>query len=988
VKYELAIETTNPLVVRNNLLNLRADANLKLIGSYYQPVITGQVKADEGAQIHVQGRLFTFERGELTFLNEARIEPTLNLQAHTKVGSYDIALNISGTPGDMQTNWSSTPQLSESDVYSVLLTGKPSDRTTSAEMAQVQAVALLSDEVGSRVTQGLGRFLGGNTRVRVEPNLIASETDPGTRLTIGQDFTSNLRATYSMNLADSNDQIWIVEYTLRGRLNVNAVKQSDNTYRGELRHDVRFGGGPLTGEPKRAAAGVKTRVGSVSVRGNRLFSDAELLKRLKIKTQSQYDFLTVQNGADRLRKFYRDRSYLEVKIRPEVSMRGSIADVVVEVEEGAPTEIQVLGFNAPGGLTKQIKADWSNGLFGAQREAEVVQALRNYLLERGWLESKVESAVSGDEKKLVRLTVTPGRHFNRIEIVFRGAEATQSKRLMQALSASGMKDRLQTNPDDTVAYLAGFLHREGYLWATVGRPISELPDLGTDARFVVTVKSGPRAHLGRIEFSGNRALTDPQLRVGLKVRDGMVVGSSLAESLRQAVQEKYWREGYRDVDIAPATKQRDADGTVDLAFQVEERRQTVISSIRVEGNVGTSEAYIRQRLGMKEGDVYDFVKANASRKKFYDTNAFTQMEIAQQPVEAGPGATPSTQKPVDLLLRVREPKPFQIRYGPTYDSDRGPGAIVDFENRNTLGSARTLGARFLYDSLETEQRLYISQPFLREWPVKTTLSASRETQRISAYDGTRLRLTWQEDVTLGKKFNVSAGFTWEHVDVKSNTRSLVYATSYSTSPLFASLTRDTRDDVLDAYHGSFQSVAADYAPRFFPGSMPYYRLFPQFFTYRPLAKAPQYDQPSGRAMPGLLFASAVRIGLSAPIGQTLLPTERFFAGGGTSIRGFEQDTVGPKLPNGSPAGGNAMFVANEELRFPLYRKLTGATFLDVGNVYPAISDFTFRDLRAGAGGGLRFRLGFLLLRFDYGFNLNRRPGEKSGTWFFSLGQMF
>jgi len=117
-------------------------------------------------------------------------------------------------------------------------------------------------------------------------------------------------------------------------------------------------------------------------------------------------------------------------------------------------------------------------------------------------------------------------------------------------------------------------------------------------------------------------------------------------------------------------------------------------------------------------------------------------------------------------------------------------------------------------------------------------------------------------------------------------------------------------------------------------------------------------------------------------------SERFFAGGGTTVRGFEQDKLGPLDRFGNPLGGNAMLILNNELRFPFISILDAVGFVDIGNVYPSISDFSFSDLRKTAGFGLRLRTPFLLLRFDYGFKLDRRAGESKGSFFFSIGQAF
>ena len=139
----------------------------------------------------------------------------------------------------------------------------------------------------------------------------------------------------------------------------------------------------------------------------------------------------------------------------------------------------------------------------------------------------------------------------------------------------------------------------------------------------------------------------------------------------------------------------------------------------------------------------------------------------------------------------------------------------------------------------------------------------------------------------------------------------------------------------------------------------------------------------------LVYAAGFRLGFAKGFGgQDILRSERFFGGGGTTLRGFERDRLGPVDLFGDPAGGEAIFITNHELRFPIFSIFDGVGFLDVGNVYAKASDFNPFDVRRSAGLGLRVRTPYLLLRLDYGLKLDRKPGETQGGFFFSIGQAF
>ena len=126
-------------------------------------------------------------------------------------------------------------------------------------------------------------------------------------------------------------------------------------------------------------------------------------------------------------------------------------------------------------------------------------------------------------------------------------------------------------------------------------------------------------------------------------------------------------------------------------------------------------------------------------------------------------------------------------------------------------------------------------------------------------------------------------------------------------------------------------------------------------------------------------------------GELPLP-ERFFAGGDYTLRGFAVDTVGPQElgTNGElfPTGGSGLLLGNAELRRDVGRALTLAAFLDLGNVYPLVSDISLTDLRYSAGLGLRYRTALGPLRLDWGVKLNPRPGESGYHVHLTIGNAY
>jgi outer membrane protein insertion porin family len=114
--------------------------------------------------------------------------------------------------------------------------------------------------------------------------------------------------------------------------------------------------------------------------------------------------------------------------------------------------------------------------------------------------------------------------------------------------------------------------------------------------------------------------------------------------------------------------------------------------------------------------------------------------------------------------------------------------------------------------------------------------------------------------------------------------------------------------------------------------------------------------------------------------------ERFFLGGVTSVRGFEFRDLGPKDLEGNPLGGTSFVQFNLEIGRNFGRMLRLVAFVDAGNVYNDDNQFDFGELRRSAGFGVRILTPVGPVRLDYGFKLDRRPGESIGEFGFLLGR--
>ena len=249
----------------------------------------------------------------------------------------------------------------------------------------------------------------------------------------------------------------------------------------------------------------------------------------------------------------------------------------------------------------------------------------------------------------------------------------------------------------------------------------------------------------------------------------------------------------------------------------------------------------------------------------------------------------------------------------------------------------------------------------------------------SAFNVDRIGFSVQQETSLGRSLILSYGYRIERSRTYDTVPDPFFDVPLRVAALTATISRDTRDEILDASKGSFISSALQHSPEVLGSQVRFLKYFGQYFRYFPLQK-PRVELFTNKVLrPRLIYATGVRVGLAKGLGEQEVPvSERFFAGGATTIRGFENNSVGPATFTGTQLGGQAMLVLNNELRFPLVSIFDGAGFLDVGNIYRNVSDFSLAGIRKAAGAGLRVRTPWFLVRLDYGLKLDRRPGEGRG----------
>ena len=350
--------------------------------------------------------------------------------------------------------------------------------------------------------------------------------------------------------------------------------------------------------------------------------------------------------------------------------------------------------------------------------------------------------------------------------------------------------------------------------------------------------------------------------------------------------------------------------------------------------------------------------------------------------------------------------------------DFAPRAFFDIGRRNVFGKNRSINffASVAFHSQQSSSNVeYRAIGTYREPRVFNTaadafLNATLEQQRRSSFNFLRRSLSADIARKLSRTVSVSGSYQIQRTEVfdeklEDADRPLIdrLFPKVRLSSFSSSLVRDTRDDAVDPSRGEYASASGQVAGRRIGSQIGFAK---SFFTAQLFRAIPRTNR--------IVFAASARVGMAAgfpreqvDVNGNLVPgelvrdlpqSERFYAGGDTTIRGFALDRVGTRhLPAQAtdtldadllPKGGNGLVIFNAELRAPIAGGLGIVGFLDTGNVFSSVSEMDFMDLRTAVGSGVRYKSPFGPIRFDLGFKINRQPGEGLTAWFISFGQAF
>ena len=395
---------------------------------------------------------------------------------------------------------------------------------------------------------------------------------------------------------------------------------------------------------------------------------------------------------------------------------------------------------------------------------------------------------------------------------------------------------------------------------------------------------------------------------------------------------------------------------VDLVYQINEGQRVDVSQVLLAGYRYTRPGIIRRQVLVKPGGPLREGDRIATQEKLYNLAIFDRVQVEpQNPDGDYPDKT--------VVVAVQEGQRYTLSYGFGFEAQRlastssnpnattlsaSPLGILEVSKINVGGRAQTISLKLRGSTLEYQGLLSYTAPNFLTYPWLGLIVSGLADK--ASYVNTFTAIRYEGSVQLSQTVSPSTSLLYRYFYRHVTATDLAGHVSVEEVPLFSQPTRvsgfeetwvrDRRDNAADPTHGTFNTADLSVATRSLGSTATFMRFSVQNSTYTPFHHS------------SLVFARNTTFGIEDAFNGSAeddIPlAERFFAGGGTTLRGFSLNQAGPRDPStGFPIGGLAMVVFNQELRFPMHLPLVGshlggALFYDAGNVFSDIQHVTLR----------------------------------------------
>ncbi len=661
-----------------------------------------------------------------------------------------------------------------------------------------------------------------------------------------------------------------------------------------------------------------------------------------------------------------------------------------------PGERYRLELDAPADTRKVVRAaipdPAEEDLHPAQTDV-LVERIRERLQEQGYLLATVRAElVTADGVRILRVAADPGtlRRIARVE--FPGSAGISHAQLQEAVEVRpGAVRGLFGHPvsdltleQDRLA-LEQLYRRSGFVEAQVGTPIvaAQGPEAVT-VSFPIT--EGRRWLLADLRVEGLPVEAAARLdKAGLPLAEAAPWDPDQVDEARRRLETILADTGYPEGRVT-AEVDTATPGEAKVLLTAQPGPYVRLGRVVIAGLSTTHEevvARVLRRSGVTSGAPFARDHILEAQRRLYALGLFRRVELLPLPgqehrVERG------------LVVQCEEGRQRSYLVGFGWNETDRFRLTLGWSNLNLLGGAHAVSIETRLSSREQRYQLGIREPWVPLVGEPGYMVIYRTFEEFATYSQLRRGLWFEVGDRLRAPFRTWLRYEYQIVNPDAPPDVLSELERENQQARIASITPtlewDYRNDPLNPTVGTFSSLSLEYAFPAFAADAQFLKAQGRFSLYGPILDG--------------VGAVGIRLGAIQPLGPDTggppnlrVPLNaRFFAGGASSHRAFRTDYLG--VPGqtlnegGDPIGGNALFLLNLEYSQPIKSIFSGVVFLDAGNVWASPSRVRVGDLRWGAGLGLRVDTPAGPLRAEYGFKLDREPGESMGAFFLSFGIPF
>jgi outer membrane protein insertion porin family len=628
---------------------------------------------------------------------------------------------------------------------------------------------------------------------------------------------------------------------------------------------------------------------------------------------------------------------------------------------------------------------------------KVEQELRRQYFSRGKYAVRIETTVTpldrnrvgilinvseGQVARIKQINIIGNHEFSDKELLDEFSLTTPNFFSVLTKSDQYSKQGLSADLETMRTY---YLDR-GYLKFNINSTqVSITPDK-KDIYITINISEGRQYKIREVTLSGDLVVPAEELFPLIRINPGDVFSRKQVTESVDRISSLLGNQGYAYANVNTAPEMDDEAYEVELGFFVDPGKRVYVRRINVAGNTGTRDEVLRREMRQMEGGWYSAEQVERSRTRINRLGYFEDVNVETPTV-------PGTTDQLDVNYSVTETSSGSITLGAGFSQTSGVLFNASVQQNNFLGTGKQVSFTFDNSEINTVYRFAYTNPYWTVDGVSRGFGMSyRKTDANEANLSDYSTDTRGADINFGIPINeydtirFSAGY--QGLDIKANSNSPGQVTdfidqhgdSFDDAVFSASWSHDSRDSILFAEKGGLQRLSLETTT---PGSgLEYYKLTYQQQRFIPLTRE-------------LILGLKGNLGYGDGFGdyQQLPFFENFYAGGVRSIRGYEDNTLGPRDSDGDPIGGAFLTVFNAEVIFPVpfvddAQGVRLSAFFDIGNVYEDYNSFDAGDLRYSVGLAGLWVSPMGPISISLGFPLNAESDDDEQPFQFTIGTFF